>query len=109
VFLFHEIPVEEVEPLAAQLAGVPELSKAYLVKKAVELFPEDPAYRLICVPYYVWYKFTDKQLPQRLAKNVVSSVAGLPNKTLVIAAAGSYKFVEAKAKKVNGALIYSRR
>lgn len=49
----HNLPEVEVKQIAEQLSSYPEVSKAYLVRKAIALFPEKPCYLLIITRRFV--------------------------------------------------------
>ncbi|NER36571.1 MAG: M48 family metalloprotease [Oscillatoria sp. SIO1A7] len=52
-FLPHNLPAEEMEQIAEQLSHIPEIREAYLVRKAVAVFPEKPLYVLGIIRRFV--------------------------------------------------------
>ncbi|HEY3330056.1 MAG TPA: M48 family metallopeptidase [Capsulimonadaceae bacterium] len=109
VYLPHELAQEDVAGIVRDLAGVGGLSNAYLVRKEVKYLPTQRSYFLICIPKTSWYKTTDGAAAQRLVDDVAGKVNGLPEGTFIITATGEYQHTEAKAKKVEGSLIFTAK
>lgn len=100
----HGLTSEEQEALRAQLANVPLLESAHLVKKLCKHFPQDTAYvmgvmskRFLCVHA----DSRDTKLVQQLASSI-----SYPGYTYIIPLEHTYKPLRKIFKRIEGAEIY---
>lgn len=106
-YLSHQLPGAEVAHLRSELARYPQISGAYLVRKAVTHFPEKPLYVLAVTIPRPWYRYhsaaQDQKLSQQLAKEME-----FPGETFVLVLNSETRKMRKVMKRIPGSEIYSR-
>jgi Zn-dependent protease with chaperone function len=100
----HDLPSEAIEALRGQLASIPLLESAHLVKKLCKHFPQDTSYVLGVVSK----RFLGLQLDNRDNK-IVSQIANsvsFPAYTFIIPLEHTYKPLRKIFKRIEGTEIY---
>lgn len=104
-FRSHDLSPEAVAGIRAQLAPIMPLGTAYLVKKVVRHFPENPCYILGIIIKTPWYKSKrlrdDKALVDRLASEME-----FPGSSLVVPLEQDYKPLRKLFQRIPGSEIY---
>ncbi len=107
-FVPHGLAAEDLEAVTRQLDRYPQLHRAWLVRKDVQLFPEFPQYVLGVTIRFPWYQYVS----ERRLNNLHLRIAGeleFPFPAIVVnlsrEGAGAFR---KKMKKVPGAPIYRR-
>ena len=107
-FVPHGLGADDLAAVTRQLDRYPQLHRAYLVRKDVQLVPEFPQYVLGAAIRFPWYQYVS----QRRLNNLHLRIAGeleFPFPAIVInlsrEGAGAFR---KKMKKVPGAEIYRR-
>lgn len=108
----HALSPRELEALREQLAGYTEVARAYLVRKALQYYPERPVYVLMVA--YSWrHAYLPIKRPAGLSAKLAQEIT-FPGETLVMAvnATKLTRKVECKIwlqiRKVEGSLFYKR-
>jgi tetratricopeptide (TPR) repeat protein len=83
-FLPHELPAERIEAIREQLSNIAPLRQAFLVRKVVRYFPEEPRYILGVAGKYPFYTYRSKRADRALIRLVASEVT-FPGSTLIVA------------------------
>ncbi len=104
-FVEHGLEDEILENLKADLAKCPNLGKAYLVRKVVTYFPDQPSFVLGVTSKIAWYQSQSNKRDQALLDQLASQVQ-FPRDTYMIALEHNYKPLLKVFKKVEGSLIY---
>jgi Zn-dependent protease with chaperone function len=101
----HGLDPTDVEKLLLQLARYEELSRAYLVRRRVEHFPESPLYALGIVPRRPWYLRRSEGRDAALRDRIAAELQ-FPGETLVVRVVGGNAKLGKLFRKVEGAEIY---
>jgi len=103
VFDRHGLAEETVAQLQAQLKAIPDLRKAYLVKKRVKTFPHRPCFVL----GYTVSGFLEWPTPQRAAAVLrrIQQLTIFPSETLIINVEGDNARFGRKFRRMKGARI----
>lgn len=103
-FTPHDLTGEALEKLREELANVPLLSSAYLVRKVCKHLPDDPAYVLGVISK----RLVGLQLDSRDQKLIDQLAAGdnLPKYTFIFPLEHKYKRLRRIFKRIDGAEIY---
>ncbi|MEG3439609.1 M48 family metalloprotease [Pannus brasiliensis CCIBt3594] len=105
-FLPHDLSIETVNALCRQLSTHPEIRAAYLVRKAVETFPEMPFYVLGIVRHRGAFEWNggapDIGLVKRLAETLQC-----PGQTWIVLLNSSNRRLARSLRDVNNSAIYS--
>lgn len=103
----HGLTAQQVAEIQAQLAVFSDVQKAYLVRKSVKHFPEQPLYVLGVVPYVKWYANYDDKRAQDLLERLTTKV-NFPGETYVIVLWGAAKPLYKVLRRVPNAIIFDR-
>ena len=99
----HDLSDEVMAELRAQLQNIPQLRKAYIVKKRVQHFPNSPLYVLGCTAT-AWWQFQNKKRVTAAVQRIHESLR-FPGETFVISVEGDYYKFGRRFKKVKGARV----
>ncbi len=99
-YLAHGLDEDAVAPLRAGCASLGWVGKAWLVKKRVELFPEQPAWLLLVKPR--WYRYVRSGKAEAALRQALDLSDGLT----VAVYASELKGLFKKARKTAGSEIY---
>ncbi|MCS7209825.1 MAG: M48 family metalloprotease [Fimbriimonadales bacterium] len=102
-FLPHGLTPEQLQSLQQQLSQHPEIVKAYLVRKELKAFQEEPMLVLGVRPRWSSAGHQTNQLLERLSEQIT-----YPYQTTIIALVGEGRRFEKVFEKVPDALILSR-
>jgi tetratricopeptide (TPR) repeat protein len=107
-FSSHGLTREAVEALRVQLANVPRLASAHLVKKVVKHFPEDPSYVLGVIAKHAWYSSQNDKRDQELIDQLATTI-NYPGYTYIIAMEHNHKGLRKVFKRIEGSQIYNEK
>ena len=103
-YLPHGLDEAQLSALVAQFKGVPGLRRVYLVRKAVEFFPEQPQY-LVGFRVTPWYRWTDRATGA-VVMQALRAELSWPGPALIVNVEGkNYKF-DRKFRRAAGARVY---
>lgn len=100
----HGLPDSAIEELRKLLAAIPDLKKAYFVRKRVAHLPERPCYVLGHIVRGGFWPSQRKKLVARVQKHIVETV-GFPGETLVLSLEGANYRVGRKLRFMRGSRI----
>ncbi len=98
-FLYHGLSAEQLAKLRSELGPMHEIHRAYLVRKQVRHFPEQPLYVLGLVP--------SASAPPNFADSVGAKI-NFPGETFVVVLQGNGKKFEKPLSQLATALVVSR-
>jgi Zn-dependent protease with chaperone function len=101
----HRLSYEVVEEIKSQLSTIAPLKAAFLVRKEVRYFPEQPCFVLGIVGEYPFYRRKHLRADRALVSRVVSEVK-FPGRTLVLALEGTNKQLRKVFGELEGSEIY---
>ena len=104
-FLPHNLPAEEMEQIAKQLSEVSEIREAYLVRKAVAVFPEKPFYVLGIIRRFVKGTARNYKYDPDLSDQIQTELKFSGEVVVIIFQQHTAKLKES-VRKVEGSLIY---
>lgn len=104
-FVEHGLEDELLESLKAELAKFPNLGKAYLVRKVVTFFPDQPSYVLGVTSKTAWYQYQSNKRDQVLIDQLANQLQ-FPREIYIIALEHNYKPLQKVFKKLEGSLIH---
>jgi hypothetical protein len=103
----HHLPAEQVAQLTDQLARYPEIAAAYLVRKEVRYFPDQPLYALGVAVRKPWYKYhsdkDDEKLLQQLTHGLI-----FPGETFVVILNHANQKMKKIMREIDGSQVYHR-
>jgi Zn-dependent protease with chaperone function len=105
VFREHSLTKEMIEELKAQLSKYPKLGRAYLVKKLVKHFPEEPSFVLGVIANTPWYQYRTNKVYQQLVNDLAEQMK-FPWYVYIVALEQDYKPLRKVFGKINSAEIY---
>jgi hypothetical protein len=105
-FIPHNLSEEALVQLRDQLTRYPEIDKAHLACKAVEILPQVPLYVLCFTIKVPWYRYRSEKSNLRLVQRMAEEME-FPGEFFVIYA-GSNKRLSRKIQKIPGSIIHRR-
>jgi Zn-dependent protease with chaperone function len=105
-FVAHDWPEDEVAPIAALLADVAKVRRAYLVRKEVKYFPQKPCFLLAIEP--TWGSFHVSSTDGGKLANEVAAALTFPRECMIVVLADEARSLLPIVQAVPGALIYER-
>ncbi|MBI4497205.1 MAG: M48 family metalloprotease [Chloroflexi bacterium] len=106
-YLPHDLPASEVARLREQLARLPEIARAYLVRKEVQYFPEKPLYVLGVVVGYSWRRWFGRKSGEQILQQIDDAVE-FPGETLLIVTDDAPQRLKKALEQTSGAEVYRR-
>lgn len=103
----HGLSPAQVDKLREQLAAYAQVGTAYIARKVVAHFPDQPFYVLGVVPQRAWYQPRSAHKEHELIKTLVEEL-DLPGAVLVLALEKNQKYLRGVFKKVDGSLIHQK-
>ncbi|HKX27842.1 MAG TPA: M48 family metalloprotease [Blastocatellia bacterium] len=107
-FLPHHLNDEILDRLREQLAHHPEIDRAYLVGKSVQLLPEIPLYILGFTIKVPWYRYRSVKANTRLCERLAEDLS-VPGDCYVFFVGGENRKLKKSMIKTKGSLIYDKR
>jgi Zn-dependent protease with chaperone function len=87
----HQLPAEELAKLVTQLQAIPDVRRAYLIRKVTRHFPERPMY-VLGIASTKWWRLYDRAQAHALVQRIKQEVR-FPGETLIVSIEGNnYKF-----------------
>ena len=99
------LEAQEIERLRDQLSNFAQIRTAYLVRKVLHYFPEEPLYVLGIIPQRPWYKGRSVQAEGALIKTLADEIQ-LPAQALVISLEGNRRHLRKVFSDTYGAEIW---
>lgn len=93
--------------LREQLARLPEIARAYLVRKEVQYFPEKPLYVLGVVVGYSWRRWFGRKSGEQILQQIDDAVE-FPGETLLIVTDDAPQRLKKALEQTSGAEVYRR-
>ena len=99
----HQLTAEALGALTAQLRTIPDLTRAYLVRKVMRHFPEAPMY-VLGFKSGRWWQMYDSANAHALTQRIRQEVQ-FPGDTLIVNIEGSNRRFDDKLRHVEGSRI----
>jgi hypothetical protein len=99
----HQLPADALEALTAQLRVIPELTRAYLVRKAVRHLPESPVY-VLGFKVTRWWQIRNAADSHAVTQRIRQEVE-FPGSALIVNIEGSNRRFAKKIRRVRGSRI----
>jgi Zn-dependent protease with chaperone function len=106
--LSHDLPVEQLQALAVQLAQNSQVKAALLVRKQVNHYANQPMYVLGIVQNYKWYQFRSDDASAKLVNELAENLQ-FDGYLHIIALDGTQKKMRRTLESQPNSLIYQRR